>query len=110
MYSAASNLKPCNLSLQANNLRSNPARYGVLLLYMLYHSREIFNSNLPTAHYGTNHADRDTEVEGCDAHACCKQHKTLITATRQFIRNHGFFNYAFLSILCAIIATFEGDP
>ena len=37
--------------------------------------------------------------------------KPLITATRQFIRNHGSFNYAFFSTLCAIIghfATFEG--
>ena len=37
--------------------------------------------------------------------------KPLITATRQFIRNHGSFNYGFFSTLCAIIghfATFEG--
>ena len=37
--------------------------------------------------------------------------KPLITATRQFIRNHGSFDYAFFSTLCAIIghfATFEG--
>ena len=37
--------------------------------------------------------------------------KSLITATRQFIRNHGSFNYAFFSTLCAIIghfATFQG--
>ena len=39
--------------------------------------------------------------------------KSLITATRQFIRNHGPFNYAFFSTLCAMIshfATFEGRP
>ena len=37
--------------------------------------------------------------------------KPLITATRQFIRNHGSFNYVFFSTLCAIIshfATFAG--
>ena len=37
--------------------------------------------------------------------------KPLITATRQFKRNDGSFNYAFFSTLCAIIghfATFEG--
>ena len=37
--------------------------------------------------------------------------KPLITATRQFIRNYGSFNYAFFSTLCAIIdhfATFNG--
>ena len=39
--------------------------------------------------------------------------KPLITATRQFICNHGSFNYTFFSTLCAIIgyfATFEGIP
>ena len=42
--------------------------------------------------------------------------KPLITATRQFIRNHGSLHYAFFLTLCAIIghfATFEGlslDP
>ena len=37
--------------------------------------------------------------------------KPIITATRQFIRNHGSYQYAFFSTLCAIIdrfATFEG--
>ena len=37
--------------------------------------------------------------------------KPLITATRQFICNHGSFNCAFFSTLCSIIgkfATFEG--
>ena len=37
--------------------------------------------------------------------------KPLITATGQFRRNHGSFNYAFFSTLCAVIghfATFEG--
>ena len=39
------------------------------------------------------------------------QTKPLITGTRQFIRNHGSFNYALFSTLRAIIghfATFEG--
>ena len=39
--------------------------------------------------------------------------KPLIMATRQFIRNHRSFNYAFFSTLCAIIGhfpTFEGWP
>ena len=39
--------------------------------------------------------------------------KPLIRATRQFIRNHGSFNYASSSTLCAIIghfATFDGSP
>ena len=39
--------------------------------------------------------------------------KPLITATMQFMRNLGYFNYAFFSTLSAIIgnfATFEGDP
>ena len=39
--------------------------------------------------------------------------KALITATRQFIRNHGSFNYTFFSTLCAIIGhftTFERWP
>ena len=47
-----------------------PLDMEVFLSYMVYHSREIFNINLPTAHYGTNHVDRDTKIEGCDAHAC----------------------------------------
>ena len=32
--------------------------------------------------------------------------KPLITATRQSIRNHGSFNYAFFSTVCAIIGRF----
>ena len=42
---------------------------------MVYHSQEIFNINLPTADYGTNHVDRDTKVEGWDTLACWKQKK-----------------------------------
>ena len=78
-------------------------------------SRETFNINLPAAHYDTNHIDRDTKIEDCDANASWKQNKTkpLITARRQFIRSHVSFNYAFFLTLCAIIghfATFEGWP
>ena len=46
-----------------------PLDMEFFLLYMVYHSREIFNINLPTAHYGTIHVDRDTKIKGCDAHA-----------------------------------------
>ena len=36
--------------------------------------------------------------------------KPLITTTRQFIRNHGSFNYAFFSTLCVILQFVRGDP
>ena len=47
------------------------------LLYMVYHIREMFNINLPTARYGTNHVDMNTKIESCAAHACWKQNKTI---------------------------------
>ena len=54
-----------------------PLDMEFFLLYMVYHSRETFNINLPAAHYDTNHADRGTKITGCDAHACWKQNKTI---------------------------------
>ena len=49
----------------------------IFLLYTVYHSRETFNTYLPAAHYDTNHVDRGIKIEGCDAHACWKQKKTI---------------------------------
>ena len=80
-------------------------------LYMVYHSRKTFNTKLPAAHYDTKYADRGTKIEGCDAMPVENKTKPLIAATRQFIHNHGSFNYAFFSTSCTIIchfATFEG--
>ena len=57
MYSSTSNLKIC-----LHNLTSCvriPLDMEFFLWYMVYHIREIFSINLPTAHYGTNHVDRD---------------------------------------------------
>ena len=76
------------------------------LLCIVYHSRETLNINLPAAHYDTNLVDRDPNIEGCDAHPVENKTKSLITATRLFIRNHGAFNYAFFSTLCANIGHF----
>ena len=75
MYSSISNLKICLYKL--TTCVGIPLDMAFFLLYMVYHSQEVFNINLPTAHYGTNHVDRDMKVEGCDAHACCKQNKTI---------------------------------
>ena len=51
----------------------------------------MFNISLQTAHYGTNHVDRDTVIKGRDAHACWKQNrpikygdKAVITQSRIF--------------------------
>ena len=41
------------------------------------YSRETFNINLPAAQYDTNHVDRGTNIEGCDAYACWRQNKTI---------------------------------
>ena len=41
------------------------------------YSRETFNISLPAAHYNTNHVDRGTKIESCDAHTCWKQNKTI---------------------------------
>ena len=68
MYSSTSNLKICLYKL--TTCVRIPLDMEFFLLYMVYHSREIFNINLPIAHYGTNHVDRDTKIEGCDAYAC----------------------------------------
>ena len=54
-----------------------PLDMDVFLLYMVYHSRQTFNISLSAAHYDTNHVHWDTKIEGCDAHACWKQHKTI---------------------------------
>ena len=77
-----------------------------VLLYMVYHSREIFKINLPTAHYGTNHVDRDTKSKAVMCMPVENKTKALITATRQFICNQGSFNYAFFSTSWAIIGHF----
>ena len=75
MYSSTSNLKICLHKL--TTCVRIPLHMEFFLLYMVYHSREIFNINLPTAHYGTDHVDRDTKIKGFDAHACWKQNKTI---------------------------------
>ena len=67
--------KPSHLALQANDLGSNPARYGLFLTvhyctWFIMYSRETFNINRPAAHYDINHADRAQKIKGCDAHAC----------------------------------------
>ena len=91
-----------------------PLDMEVFLLYMVYHSREMSNINLPAAHYDTNSDDRGTKIEGCDAHACWKQNKTINYGDKAaHIRHHRSFNWAFFSTLFAIIghfASLRGDP
>ena len=74
-YGSTSNLKICLYKLITCVRITLDMEF--FLLYMFYHRWEIFNISLPTAHYGTNHVDKDTKVEGCDAHACWKQNKTI---------------------------------
>ena len=81
------------------------------MVYFLLYSRETFNINLPAAHCNTNHVARGTKSKAVKCMPVENKTKPLNTATRQFIRNHGSFNYAFFLTLCAIIghfATFEG--
>ena len=107
MYSSTSNLKICLYKL--TTCVRIPLDLA-FLLYIVYRAQESFNINLPTAHFITNHVDRDTKVEGCDAHACCKQNKTIFYCDKAVHTQSRIFNYAFLSTLYAIIghfATFE---
>ena len=90
MYSSTSNDKICLYTL--TTCVRIPLDMEFFLLYMVYHSWEIFNINFPTAHYGTNHVDRATKIEGC-----WKQNKPINYVDKQFIHNHGFFNYVFFS-------------
>ena len=77
MYSSTctSNLKICLYKL--TTCFRIPLDKEFFLLYMIYHSREMFNINLPIGHHGTNHVDGDTKIEACDAFACWKQNKTI---------------------------------
>ena len=75
MYSSTLNLKICLYKL--TTFVRIPLDMEFFLLYMVFHSWEIFNISLPTAHYDTHHVDRDTKVEGCDAHDCSEQNKTI---------------------------------
>ena len=95
---------------------SNPTRYGVFLIVhglsqprnFQYQSQQLIMAR--TMIKGTQKSKfvMRMPVEN--------KPKPLTTATRQFICNHGSFNYTFVSTLCAIIghfATFEGwalDP
>ena len=76
------------------------------LLYVVCHSREAFNINLPVAHYDTNHVERGHKSKDVMRMLVENKTKPLITATRQFIRTHGSFNDALFSTLCAIIGHF----
>ena len=76
------------------------------LLYMVYHSRETFNINLPVAHYDTNHIAGTHKSKDVMRMPVENKTKPLITATRQFIRNHRSFNYASSSTLYGIIGHF----
>ena len=68
IYSSSSNLKIWLYKL--TTWVRIPLDMKVFLLYMIYHSREIFNISLPTAHYDTIHVDRDKKIEDCDTHDC----------------------------------------
>ena len=70
MYSSTSNQKICLYKLITCVRIPLDMEF---VLYMVYHSREIFSINLPTAHYGTSDVDRDSNIEGCKAHACCTE-------------------------------------
>ena len=72
------NSSTSNLKIRPHRLTTCiriPLDMEFFLWYMVYHIREIFNINLPTAHYGTNHVDRDTKIETVE-----NKTKPLITA------------------------------
>ena len=82
--------------------------------WFIKYSRETFNINLRAAHYNTNHVDRGTKIEGCDAHACWKQNKTinygdkvLHTQSRDLLITRSFQLYAPLLVILQLL---RGDP
>ena len=98
---STSNLKICHYKL--TRCVRIPLDVKSFLLYMVYHSREISNINLPTAHHDKNHIDRDTKVEGYDAHACWKQNKTINNGDKAVHTQSRIFKLRVLLSLCAII-------
>ena len=91
MYSSTSNLKIYLYKL--TTCFWIPLDMEFFFMYMVYQSREIFNINLPTAHYGTNHVDRATKIEGSDAHACWKQNQTINYGDNAVHLQSQIFNY-----------------